>query len=115
MDESSFWKLHTLLRPHMEKPRSRTKKHKDGAKNGLIPTSARLSCALWYFAGGSPYDILVVHGMSHTEVFTSVWNVVDAVNSCEELAFHYPMDHNKQREIARGFRAKSMPAKKTTR
>ena len=47
--------------------------------------------------------------MSHIEVFSSIWNVVDAVNSCNNLAFHYPTDHNKQREIARGFRVKSKP------
>ena len=101
MDESDFWKLHMMLRPYMEKqkPRSGKKKHKDGAKNGLIPMSSRLSCTLRYFAGGLPYDISVIHGMSHTELFASVWNVVNAVNSCDELAFRYLTDHTKQREI----------------
>jgi hypothetical protein len=49
----------------------------------------------------------VVHGISHTEVFSSVWRVVDAVNSCDELAFHYLTDHNKQRAIALAFMTKS--------
>jgi hypothetical protein len=45
----------------------------------------------------------------HSEVFSSIWRVVNAVNSCKELAFTYPTDHNKDREIARGFKSKSHP------
>jgi hypothetical protein len=63
MEADSFWKLHAILRPHLETEHSETKKHKDGTVNGLIPTSVQLSMALRYFAGGSPYDISVVHGM----------------------------------------------------
>ena len=96
MEQESFWKLHSLLRPYLEQRDQRQegsnqKKHRDGAKNGLIPTSVRLSCALRYFAGGSAYDISVVHGISHTEVFLSLWRVVDAVNKCNELGFQYLM------------------------
>jgi hypothetical protein len=63
MDESSFWKLHTLLQPHLEEQRKRkltltTKRNtKTELKMVLFPTSSRLSVALRYFAGGSPYDI----------------------------------------------------------
>jgi hypothetical protein len=64
------------------------------SKNGLIPTPRKISVALRYFAGGSPYDISVVHGISHTDVFRCVWTVVDAVNACPELAFGYPSDHS---------------------
>jgi hypothetical protein len=60
----------------------------------------RLSVALRYFAGGSVYDISVVYGISHLEVFYSVWRVVDAVNKTNELAFSYPTCHDKQRQIA---------------
>ena len=93
----------------MEKKHSKKKKHKDGAKNGLIPTSSRLSCVLRHFAGGSAYDIFVIHRLSHSEVFSSIWNVVDAVNKYPKLAFYYLESHDKQREIARSFRLKSKP------
>ena len=53
-----------------------------GARNGLLPPEMRLSIALRYFAGGDPYDIMLVHGVSHAEIYRSVWKVVDAVNHC---------------------------------
>ena len=82
MDEASFWKLHRMLASLMspKKNANSKKKHKDGATNGLIVSSIRLSCAIRYFAGGRPEDISLVHGISHSEVFRSVWLVVDAVN-----------------------------------
>ena len=111
MDGADFWKLHAILRPYLENQRvSRKKKrHRNGAKNGLIPTLIYLSAALRYFAGGSPYDISVVHGLSHSEVFASLWRVVDSSNRFERLAFHSPTCHDKQREIANGFKSRSMP------
>jgi DDE superfamily endonuclease len=102
MEPSSFWKLCQLLRPHLVKPT--LKKCRSGAKNGLIPLPTKISVALRYFAGGSPYDISVVHGISHTDVFRNVWAVVDAVNKCPELAFRYPKDHEQQQKIADGFK-----------
>jgi hypothetical protein len=42
-------------------------------------------------------------------VFLSVWRVIDAVNRCPELAFNFPSCHNKQHEIALGFKEKSRP------
>ena len=57
MDADSFWRLHKILRPHLErKEADRKKKHRDGAVNGLIPTSIRLSVdksafAFWVFRG----------------------------------------------------------------
>ena len=110
MKAISFWKLEKMLRPYMMRPRSRKVKairKRDGARNGRITTAIRLSAAIRYFSGGRPDDITLSHGISHSEVFNSVWLVVDAVNKCPQLEFHYPTDHADQREIAKGFRAKS--------
>ena len=41
--------------------------------NGIIDSSIRLACALRYFAGGSTYDLAPLYGISHTEVFNSLW------------------------------------------
>jgi hypothetical protein len=106
MEPASFWKLCRLLRPFVVKV-STKKKWKNGAKNGLIPTPTKISAAIRYFAGGSAYDISVVHGISYTDVFRSVWTVVDAVNECPDLAFAYPSDHSEQQKIATGFHAMS--------
>ena len=107
MDAAAFWELHLLLLPYLKKKKSAVKKHRDGAKNGLITTTARLSAAILYFAGGKADDIALVHGFSNTDVYKSVWRVVDAVNECPELDITFPSDYEKQREIARGFFAKS--------
>jgi len=75
--------------------------------NVTISTEVRLACALRYFSGGSPYDIMVKYGVSHTEMLNSVWYVVEAVNNKKEWYICYPMDHNEQLKIAAEFMAKS--------
>jgi hypothetical protein len=110
MTESAFWELHGMLEPYMSSIRlrgGRLKTHRNGGKNGLIPTEIRLSAAIRYFAGGRPEDIAISHGIAHSEVFYSVWKVVDAVNRCDELSFSFPASHAKQQELALGFKAKS--------
>ena len=71
--------------------------------NGDITTSVRLACALRYFSGGSPYDIMSNFGVSHSEMMDSVWYVVDATNRTESFHIKYPEDHAEQRKIADGF------------
>jgi DDE superfamily endonuclease len=110
MSEDAFWFLHRKLYAYLRRPTAYKRNHLvkvKGAANGIITTPVRLSCAIRYFAGGRPEDIALVHGISHTEVFHSVWMVVDAINECEELAFGFPEDHVKQRAIAEGFKQKS--------
>ena len=50
---------------------------------------------------------MITHGVSHSSVYKSVWSVVDAVNSTEELAIKFPSDHASQKKISRGFKQKS--------
>ena len=109
MKRSTFWILHDTLLPHFSKKNpelSRTKfRHRDGAKNGIIATSSRLSMALRYFAGGAPADIAVVHGVGIRDVYRSVWIVVDAVHKCPDLAIKFPVNHDDQKHIAAEFKA----------
>jgi len=108
MTRSSFWNLYNILKPNMESPRTRRKfKQKTGAKNGKISGPTRLSCALRFFAGGRPEDISIVHGVSHSAVYDSVWRVVDAVNKTRSLNVSFPTSHAEQRKICEGFRNKS--------
>jgi DDE superfamily endonuclease len=109
MSTGSFFELHKLLHKHLNPPRSEKKKWRNGGPNGIITTTVRLSIALRYFAGGRPEDIALVHGVSHSEVFRSVWKVVDAVLKCEELSIKFPSDHAKQKELAEAFATKSQP------
>ncbi|KAG7344010.1 DDE superfamily endonuclease [Nitzschia inconspicua] len=58
--------------------------------------------ALRWFAWGDKFDIAALHGVHVNEVYSSVWRVVDAINGHKDFA-----DHEKQKEIAKEFRAKS--------
>ena len=75
--------------------------------NGKISSSVRLACAIQYFAGGSPYDLMAKYGVSDSKVFTGVWAVVEAVNKLEEFHIKYPHEYSKQKEIAAEFEAVS--------
>ena len=112
MHEESFWKLVSELDGTMDTsslfPDGESRKnHRNGATNGLIPDSLRVSAALRYFAGGSVADIHLTHGISAQETYHSVDLVIDAINQCPALAFSFPENHRKQRDIAAGFKRKS--------
>ena len=76
-------------------------------QNGPISTSVHLACALRYFAGGSPYDLVGVYGILHTDVMDSMWQVVDAVNNYSKFAIAYPLSVEEQKKIAAGFQKAS--------
>ena len=46
--------------------------------------------ALHWMAGGDKMDIAPNHGVGFDEVMKSVWAVVDAVNSCDDLKMKFP-------------------------
>ena len=108
MDKETFYNLHSILEPLLKShffPREGG--NRDIYSNPyLIKTEVRLSIALRYFAGASPYDLIVTHGVSLTSVFYSIWGVVDCVNKCSEFDIIFP-DYNEQQGIANGFRKKS--------
>ena len=105
MSKLSFWRLHSILEPLL--PCSQRRKRKRGlTPNGDISSSLKLSIAMCYFAGGVPRDIMSSHGVSYTEVYTSVWEIVDAINSCDRLKITFP-NHDEQMRIASRFEAKS--------
>ena len=62
--------------------------------------------ALRFFAGADPLDLMQMHDVGLISVYYSVFGVIDAINQMEGLAYKFP-DHNRQKEIARGFRRKS--------
>ena len=73
------------------------KKRKRGP-NGSIEPSVMLSVAIRFFAGGSPYDIAVSHGIARSEVYKSVWTIVDLVNTLPEFSpLRYPNCHEEQK------------------
>jgi hypothetical protein len=68
-------------------PSSSRKKHSNGVVNGGIA--------------------LTHQGVSHIEIFNSIWRVVDDINKCKKLDIQFPSNHAKQRKIAAGFARKS--------
>lgn len=121
MTYESFCDLHDKLKDGIAKavdskkrqPPTTTKAVNRARCNPPIPngqrieTSVRLGCALRYFAGGSPYDLQVKYGISHTAVIDSVWNVVDAINTNKDFFIPYPTDHNEQCRMAAEWKAVS--------
>ena len=108
MDKDTFYVLHEILEPHLQDHFFPAKGGKrDPKKNSyLIKTEIRLAVAIRYFAGGSPLDIMLIHGVSFYSVFSSVWGVVDCVNKCTELDFNFPTKEE-QLEISYGYKQKS--------
>jgi DDE superfamily endonuclease len=103
-----FMDLLTLLKPHLHISKKTTSQSMARTPNGVIPLEIRLSAALRYFAGGSPYDIAAMHGISHSAVFDRcVWIIIDAIHKCPSLEIKYPDSHDEQLKIAEGFKKKS--------
>ena len=119
MSYESFRRLHRSLATGIHRARLKLRHYsvkggrKGGAfkpppiRNGPISTSIRLACALRYFAGGSPYDLVGVYGISHTDVMDSVWHVMDAVNIYSKFAIAYPSSVEEQKKIVAGFQKAS--------
>jgi hypothetical protein len=45
-------------------------------------------------------DIALVHGVSHAELFESLWLVVDAINQHPELSINFPESHDEQLQLS---------------
>jgi hypothetical protein len=106
MDYDSFLALTDSLKSHLQKTATA------GAVNGVIEPFLRVAVALRYFSGGAILDIMVVHGISHTEAYESVWMVVDAVNHgqlSQTYPLSYPDNREIQHQIALEFSNKSTP------
>jgi hypothetical protein len=101
MSPENFDQLLKLLKPRLpEKKRV--------GPNGILPIEVELSIALRYFAGSSPLDFIGSHGISHTSIWNSIWQIVVAINKCDELQINFPEDHSSvQRQIAARFQNKS--------
>jgi hypothetical protein len=116
MPYESFRKLHQMLASGINYARLKMHRYvtKGGWKggkfkllsiqNGQVLTSVCLACALRYFAGGSPYNLVKVYGISHTDVMDSVWHVVEAVNNCSKFAIAYPLSVEEQEIVVAGFK-----------
>ena len=126
MTYTTFEELHRLLQPELvkihkeyqleaaEKRREKrtwgttTRQEKRWTRfvpNGKITT--RFAIALWYFAGGSLYDLAPLYGVGRTNAFHSVWMVVEAIHRTTVFNLVFPQDHDSQRALAQQFSTRS--------
>ena len=89
MDEMQFWKLYNILYkydPENGKKRKHGKQNSTSA-NGKIHVSLCLSIDTRYFAGGSPYNLMISHDAGYSDMYHSVWKIVNTINLCDDLKF----------------------------
>lgn len=79
------------------------------AKSGqLIVPEVRLAAALRCFAGGAVDDLALIYRISKSEVYDSVWAVVDAVNHAHKSELSMDLDDaEKLKTLKLEFRARS--------
>jgi DDE superfamily endonuclease len=107
MKYSSFKKLARKLHHGIMRVSGKNHFSRNYIHNGPITPSVRLACALRYFAGGSPYDIMMTYHIGHCDTISSIRYVIDAINAHPDFEIMYPASHDEQRAIAEGFRKKS--------
>ena len=71
--------------------------------NGMIPGKLRLSAAIRYFAGASPYDIMLTHGISHSVLYLIIDAIIISIHQTLSLNISFPQSYSKQEKIAMGF------------
>lgn len=76
-------------------------------RNGPIPLRTALSATLRFMSGGSVYDIMQTHGLSHSSLYNCVWHTILAINRCSILQMQFPSTHEEQRKVANEFKSKS--------
>ena len=90
MSRQSFYKLFTILKTELEDEflpfiNNITSNARRKDSKYYINLKIRLSCALQFFAGADPLDLMLTHGISHSSVYRSVWGVVDCINRHDGL------------------------------
>jgi hypothetical protein len=79
MNYNTFKRLAVELCPFI-KDASGQKGTASYTPNGPFSPDVRLACAIRWFAGGSPYDIMTTYGgIGHTDTINSCLYVVDAI------------------------------------
>mmetsp|Transcript_457 Transcript_457/g.1290 ORF Transcript_457/g.1290 Transcript_457/m.1290 type:complete len:178 (+) Transcript_457:1529-2062(+) len=71
----------------------------------MILPEIKIYCALRWLAGGSYLDIKANAGTSKTSFYRIVWEVIDSINVCEELALSFPQTEDECYHCAAAFRA----------
>ena len=49
---------------------------------------------------------MISHGVGYSDVYHSVWEIVDTINLCDNLKIYFSTSHEEQRELAVGMSSK---------
>lgn len=74
-----------------------------------MASNVLLACALPYFAGSAVYDIAPMYRLSYSDVLSSIWIIINDVNTCPNFHISYPESVKEQMKIAAGFQRVSTP------
>ena len=102
MDYQAFCKLANLIDPAVRK-QAVYAEIRTGKTCGLITTEIALHCALRWLAGGSYLDIRISAGISKPSFYEYSYRVIDAINNCSELRYHFPTTPSQIRAAAQDF------------
>ena len=102
----SFDKLLSILEPDLS---VQNEKQHLNSRHGDRPIElpVRLAVALRYFAGGDPLDLKLIYCISKTQVYRTIWQVVDSING-RLNNINFPIDDVEElKKLEAGFRAAS--------
>ena len=102
----SFDKLLSILEPDLS---VQNEKQHLNSRHGDRPIElpVRLAVALRYFAGGDPLDLKLIYCIGKTQVYRTIWQVVDSINA-RLNNINFPIDDVEElKNLEAGFRAAS--------
>ncbi len=114
MSYECFCRLHNLLESNITTISNRRRPKSDPGErhhtrtppvpNGPVSSRIRLAIALRYFQGYPNLAVQEIYQVSHAVVLDSLWIVVQAINEYQPFNLGYPMEHDKQLQIAKDFK-----------
>jgi hypothetical protein len=76
---------------------------KQARNNKKITNNTRIDCTFKYLANSTAFNIATAFVIPVSEVFKSVWEIVDALNKPPDLAMTYPDRTIEQEAITAAF------------
>jgi hypothetical protein len=97
MKHRTFLSLAKELRPYfMQAPGQKVPQDTFHMDSSHHMSNLRVPGICW-FAGGSPFDIMITYGIGYTDTINSYWHwyVVDAIKRHLRFKIVYPNNHDK--------------------
>ena len=86
VDDAGFSQLHEILKIYLQVDPKMAAVRSASTRSAPISTESRLGAALIMLAGGRDIEAMRTHGISSTFAYENLHRVVEAINSCPDLA-----------------------------